>query len=241
MGYTPSYGVNPDGGVPMADNAEIPGDGEALGDCAQLERTLRLCREKGIAPVLVSMPTTDAYLLNCTRYEALLAPVRELAAREGILLLDFNLSRFRFSSLTAANFSDARHLNSSGAELFTPLLAEVVQKALAGGDVSGYFYGSYDEMVRGIDRVASVKCEVVKTGDGLVLEAESLRGPDVVPAYRYFIKAKGQEDYAPFKSTGSRCSLDGIEPGTYKVRVEASGASGSGCDAYAETAVTIKE
>ena len=241
MGYTPSYGANLDGGVPMAVNAAIPGDAEASTDCAQLERTIRFCREKGITPVLISMPTTDAYLLNCKRYEALLAPVRDLAVREGILLLDFNLSRFRVSSLTAANFTDARHLNSSGAELFTPLFSEVVQKALTGEDVSGYFYNSYDEMVRDIECVASVRCEVVKTGDGLMLEAESLHGPNVVPVYRYFIREKGRQDYEPLMSKDGRCDLDSLEPGTYEVRVEASGASGSGPDVYAETTVTIKQ
>jgi hypothetical protein len=243
MGYTPSFDVNPDGGVPMEDHLGIPGDRDLDSDCAQLERTIRRCREMGITPVLVSMPTTDAYLLRCTRYEALLEPVRELAAREGVLCLDFNLSKFRVSSLTAANYSDARHMNSSGAELFTPLLAEVIKIALAGGDVSGYFYGSYGEMIRDIDRVASVKCEVVKNGDGLMLEAESLHGPEVMPNYRFYALAKGapEGDYRLLVSSGGTCPLDTLEPGTYKVRVEASGASGSGCDAYAETVVTIKE
>lgn len=240
MGYTPSFGANPDGGVPMAEFARIADGGGPDGDHAQLERILRLCRERGITPVLVSMPTTDAFLLCYKPYEALLAPVRELAAREGVLCLDFNLSRFRVSSLTAANFSDARHLNSSGAELFTPLISEVVRKALAGEDVSGYFYDSYDEMLRDIDRVAAVGCEVLDSGDGPTLVADSLHGPDVAPVYSFFIKASGADDYEPLPSEGNRCGLDGVAPGTYQVRVEASGSPGSGCEVYTEKVVTIR-
>jgi hypothetical protein len=240
MGYTPSYGANPDGGVPFSDYVVNLEETEADKDYAQLQRSIRLCREKGITPVLVSTPTTDAYLLSLKTYEALFAPVKELAAQEGVLYLDFNLSRFRVSSLTAANYSDTQHMNSSGAELFTPLLAEVVQKALAGGDVSGYFFGSYEEMVREIDRVASVRFKALTTADGIMLEAESLHGPDVTPTYRFFIKAEG-EGYEPLVSADGRCSLEGLEPGAYKVRVEACGASGLGCDAYFETSVTIIE
>lgn len=240
MGYTPMDGRNPDGGVAMEDYIPIPEGGEPASDYGQLERIIRLCREKGITPVLVSMPTTDAFLLYYKPYEALLAPVKELAAEEGVLCLDFNLSRFRVSSLTAANFFDERHLNSTGAELFTPLLTEVVQKALADEDVSGYFYDSYDEMVRDVDRVATVKCEVVNSGDGLKLRADSLHGPDVAPSYRFSLLAKGADDYVPLPSADGQCTLAGIEPGTYKVRVEAFSAPGSGCDAYAEQIITVK-
>jgi hypothetical protein len=240
MGYTPGFSANPAGGVAMTDYVELPESGAAHGDYGQLERVIQLCREKGITPVLVSMPVTDAFLLYCKPYEALLKPVRELAARDGILCLDFNLSKFRVSSLTTANFSDEKHLNSTGAELFTPLLSEVLQKAMAGEDVSGYFYGSYDAMIRDIDRVATVDFDVLKSPDGLTCRAKSLHGPSVLPVYRFSLLAKGADDYKPLATTDGQCSLAGVEPGVYKVRVEAFSAPASGCDVYAEQFITVE-
>ncbi len=240
MGYTPSFGANSDGGVVMTEFVQISEDGGLNSDYSQLERTIRQCREKGITPVLVSMPTTDAYMLACDWYETLEAPVKALAEQEGALYLDFNLSKFRVASLSDHNFSDARHLNSSGAELFTPLLSEVMKKALAGEDVSGYFYNSYDEMIRDVDRVASVKCEVAESGDGMALRAVSLQGPDVAPTYRFSIRAKGTDAYQALESTGETCALEGVAPGVYKVRVEAYSKPGSLCDAFTEKIITVK-
>ena len=188
------------------------------------------------------MPTTDAYMLYYDRYEALMAPVKALAEQEGALMLDFNLSKFRVSSLSDHNYTDARHLNASGAELFTPILSEVTKKALAGEDVTGYFYESYKAMIRAIDRVATVKCEFHNLEEGLYLSALSLQDPDVTPSYRFFIKEKDAAEgaYQLLNSDGDRCVLEGVAAGTYRVRVEAYSASDSGYDAYTEKTIVLK-
>ena len=241
-GYVPKYDKFSDGWKLIGKHANIRA---SISDHSQqeLERVIRQCREKGIAPVLISMPTTDAYMLYCDSYQALHTSVKALARREGVPYLDFNLSRFRVYSLTDSNFSDERHMNNSGAELFTPLLAEVVGKAQAGEDVSGYFFSSYEEMIHNVDRVAAVKLEVLSSGGGLMLVADSLHGPDILPTYRFYAMAKGapEKGFWMLESSSDTCALDSLEPGTYEVRVEASGASGSGPDAYAETTVTIKQ
>ena len=118
MGFTPSDGRNPAGGVPAAAVPKPSATAqEDTGGFEQLARAVRQCRENGITPVLVSMPTTDAYLLSYDWYEALEAPVKALAQRENALYLDFNLSKFRVEALNDQHFTDARHLNSEGAEL----------------------------------------------------------------------------------------------------------------------------
>ena len=142
-------------------------------------------------------------------------------------------------ALTAANFADERHLNSSGAERFTPLLAEVLKKALAGEDVSGYFYASYGEMIRDIDRVASVRFELLDGEAGPSLRAESLHGPSVTPAYRFLIRGAEEADDQPLDSEGDLCPLEGLAPGAYKVRVEASSVPGGACEAFAEKVINV--
>lgn len=240
-GYVPKYDTFSDGAKLIGNDAKIRA---SLSDHSQqeLERVIRQCREKGIAPVLISMPTTDAYMLYCDSYQALHASVKALASREGVPYLDFNLSKFRVYSLADSNFSDERHMNNSGAELFTPLLSEVVGKAQAGEDVSGYFFNSYEEMIHNVDRVAAVKLEVRNSGGGLMLVADSLHGPDIMPTYRFYamVKAAPEKGFRMLESSADTCALDNLEPGAYKVRVEAYAAPGSNYDVYAEHVVTVK-
>ncbi len=241
MGYTPCYSAIASGNVPIAasllDSAEL----DLNKDYNHLDQVIDLCKEKGITPILVSMPTTDAYMLALNQYEALMAPVLELARQKGTLVLDFNLSKFRVSKLTAANFADERHLNNTGAELFTPVLTEVLQKVLAGEDTSGYFYGTYGEMIRNIQRVASIHCKVEKSEGGIVLQASSLHGSLVTPSYRFFYRSRGETETENrlLESKGGRCDLIDLEPGVYTVRVEACSAPSAPCDVYSEKPITI--
>lgn len=241
MGYTPSNEANAEGGISFTEASSAQADAVEPGNMESLERIIARCREKGISPVLVSMPTTDTFLLTFPWYEAMQSPVRALASREGVPYLDFNLSKFR-SGLTDANFLDERHMNDTGARLFTPHLAEVVKKALAGEDISSDFYASYGEAVRAIRRVSSVSLEVKTSQGAVILRAFSLQGAEVTPTYRFFLKPEGapDEEYRALQSSGENCALNGLAPGAYTVRVEAYSTRDSACDAFHEQNVQIR-
>ncbi len=239
MGYTPDNGVNPEGGIPF-NEPEGEMEGVAAENLESLTRIITYCRERGITPVLLSMPTTDTCLLYFNQYEALQAPVRALAEREGALYLDFNLSKFR-NMLTDANFLDERHMNASGAERFTPYLTEVLHKALSGEDVSDLFYASWDEAAAAIHRVSSVGLEVAEAGGGDALRAYSLEGTGVTPVYRFFARRQDapEGEYRALESSGGICLLTSLESGAYTVRVEAYSDPAASCDAYCERDVQI--
>jgi len=239
MGYTPDTGTNPEGGVPFS---EPDGETERVSEenLASLARIIAFCKQRGITPVLLSMPTTDTCLLYFDGYDALQAPVRTLAEREGALYLDFNLSRFR-NTLTDADFLDERHMNASGAERFTPYLAEVLAKALAGEDVSDRFYASWAEAAAAVGRVSSVELDVTEIDGGAALRAYSLEGTGVTPAYRFSIRPLGapEDESRALESSGDTCLVAALEPGAYTVRVEAFSDSDSPCDAYREQDIQI--
>jgi hypothetical protein len=179
-------------------------------------------------------------MLYNDRYPLLMAPVKALAERLGVLFLDFNLSRFR-ASMSDADFADVKHMNDTGAKRFTPYLANVLQKALAGEDVSPYFYASYDEMIQDIDRIAAIWCSLTRTEEGFTVRATSLQGQSITPVYRFSIQpmtVPGGE-YRLLESTGSECKLSGLAPGTYRVRAEACRAAGMRWEACVENTLTV--
>ena len=241
MGYTPSHTTIPEGNVKVRGIEKIPENPDVAKNLEALAQLAAMCREKGITPVFMAMPTTDAAVLFSDRYPLLMKPVKALAERLGVLYLDFNLSKFRVSSMSNVDFADIKHMNHTGAERFTPYFASVLQKALAGEDVSSYFYPSYDEMILDIDPIAAVLCSLIRTDEGLRVRATSLQGPSITPVYRFYIKPLGGSgsEYQPLESTGNECSLSGLAPGTYRVRAEACRAAGLRWEAFDENTLTI--
>lgn len=91
-------------------------DPDSLGNlCSLVEFAL----EKGLAPVLVTLPVTDAYAAACPAYikEIFHDNIALVTQKYGIGHMDYGLSE-EFS-YDFSLFADSNHLNSTGARLFT--------------------------------------------------------------------------------------------------------------------------
>lgn len=114
-----------------------------------LDKCLELCRERGIETILISTPLSEYKLWSCAGFDAILATHREISEKWGVPLYDFNLKKDKLSRYPEeAAFYDQHHLCEEGAKAFPYDLAEVISAAREGRDVSGEFYGSYEEAIR---------------------------------------------------------------------------------------------
>lgn len=111
-----------------------------------LRRIAEFCRQNNIRLVLFTAPLPSAYLYDTENYQAYVDAVRQLAGEYGTVYWDFSLYRDPLGmDLGGGDFSDAHHLNGSGAEKFTALLCEVIAADEAGQDTSKLFCDTVDE------------------------------------------------------------------------------------------------
>ena len=141
--------------MPSADLYEADYHKERLPTEAQeenlyyLDKCLELCRERGIETVLISTPLSEYMLWNWDGFDEILATHRAVSEKWGVPLYDFNLKKDKLSRYPEETaYYDQHHLCEASARVFPYDLAEVMQRARAGEDVSGEFYGSYEEAIR---------------------------------------------------------------------------------------------
>ncbi len=109
-----------------------------------IRKTLELCRSKGVEVTLFISPVYDVQLLSTVDYDRYLCSLREMVADYQVPLYDFNLVREDVLSIKEGKyFMDAGHLNTAGAELFTPVLWQVVTGTPE--ENADRFYASYEE------------------------------------------------------------------------------------------------
>ena len=85
-----------------------------------LQAQLRYCKERNIKVVLVFPPVYHTFLDHCTNYQYILQTVAQCAAKEGAVFLDYSQHPMAWSK---DNFYNSQHLNRSGAEVFSHVLA----------------------------------------------------------------------------------------------------------------------
>ena len=114
---------------------------------ANLARITEFCRQEGIRLVLFTAPLPSAYVANTENYQAYVDAVRAYAAENGLTYWDFSLYRSQgdMKHMGAGEYSDAHHLNGTGAEIFTAELCEVIARDAAGEDVSALFCDTVEE------------------------------------------------------------------------------------------------
>ena len=111
-----------------------------------LTRIAEFCRQENIRLVLFTAPLPSAYLANTANYQAYVDAMRAFAAQYGTVYWDFSLYRDRHGfRLSPAEFSDAHHLNGTGAEKFTAILCEVIARDAAGEDTRDLFCETVEE------------------------------------------------------------------------------------------------
>lgn len=117
-----------------------------------LNKILRLCKEKNIQVILVTLPIPERITLqyNTDGFDSIYSNYKTISQTWGIPFYDFNLLQGktkRFADETA--FYDEYHMSLEGGWSFTDFLADVLLRAQAGEDVSGLFYDSYAQAEAG--------------------------------------------------------------------------------------------
>lgn len=144
-GFVYTDGVPQDGFATLLDvNAAAP-----LSDFGweYLNKITDFCADNDIHLVLFTAPLPSGYLYNTQNYQAYVDALQEFCAqRAGLEYWDFSLWRDRDAmNLQLGDFSDAHHLNGSGAEKFTAALCAAIQSREAGEKADTLFYQTVEE------------------------------------------------------------------------------------------------
>ena len=145
-----------------------------------------LCVRHGVVPVVMLSPMPDVFRIAFHNNQEVYSQVEAFCAENGILCL--NTARVRPEKMPSLeeHFYDLIHLNAEGSDVLSAYLAGVLPRILNGEDVSGDFYGSWEELADAYDEVVNVYLNCAEiNGDTLTLEADSNRGSAVIPVYRF--------------------------------------------------------
>lgn len=111
-----------------------------------MRKIMKYCQKKGINIKFFISPMYETLVLSAGDYDAYYKQVQSIANEYQVELYDFNLCKQQYLNVTQSEYlSDAGHLNTSGANIFTPLLWDV----LAGDPAENvnYFYNSFQERI----------------------------------------------------------------------------------------------
>lgn len=113
-----------------------------------LTTLIETCRDAGIQPVIVVLPVSDTHLWKTEGEEAFRLWLEDYGREQDCRVYDFNLLRDRYELFSDKDsFRDGGHLSRQGAETFTNVFAELMEKTEQGGDISDSFFESYDELL----------------------------------------------------------------------------------------------
>lgn len=105
-----------------------------------LLKIIEYCADRDISLTLFSSPMPEWMMIKAGNYDYYVDQVRGIADEYGLQYYDFNLCKEQYLSLSYEHFRDDDHLNGAGADVFTPVLYDVLTN-----DKQEYFYDSYQE------------------------------------------------------------------------------------------------
>lgn len=125
--------------------------GTELFDLAKTDANVRLfdeiitiLRDRDINIACAIMPYSDAMLWKYGNWDEFEDMFMEVCESYSLPFADFNLLKNRYELFSdKSSFSDEDHLSSIGADVFSPVFAEIMPRLLAGEDISEYFYTDY--------------------------------------------------------------------------------------------------
>lgn len=91
-----------------------------------LEKIIEYCQEKGITIQLFVSPIYETQILSAENYDAYHQQILTIAEAYHVPFYDFNLCKFEYLDLGRELYHDIGHLNTAGADTFTPFLWEVL-------------------------------------------------------------------------------------------------------------------
>lgn len=114
---------------------------------AEMEKIIKICKEKDIKVILTIVPISDSFIWRHTGWDDFQTKINELGKDSGCPFYDFNLIKDRYELFSdETSFSDETHLCENGAEIFSNLFCDVILKAES-SDVTDLFYPNYSEMI----------------------------------------------------------------------------------------------
>lgn len=112
-----------------------------------LDKIVALCKQHNTRIILVTTPLSELVTCKCSNLDVFYDWYTEYASENGLEFYDFNLLKEKQNMLPdAVAYYDASHLNDSGAEIFGKEFCRIMQMVDDGEDISGLFYGSYEEL-----------------------------------------------------------------------------------------------
>lgn len=113
----------------------------------KLKELIALCRNYGADVYLVSVPFTDAFVWERIGLDFYHLFYSELATETQCKYYDFNLLKSKSDFLSdKISFSDHEHLSENGAEKFSSMLSEILNKEKAGMNTDMLFFPTYEEV-----------------------------------------------------------------------------------------------
>lgn len=112
-----------------------------------LRKVIEYCRDRNIPLTLFVSPISNLQLVSTQGYDHYIDQVREIAGEYNVPFYDFNLAKEEYLPIWCEEtFSDAGHLNNTGAEMFTRFFYDVVFGEK--NENAQYFYESYAEKLK---------------------------------------------------------------------------------------------
>lgn len=137
-------GFSADEAAEIHDSFQVNSDYKA--DKKELvNKMIETCLENDIRVVIINTPDTEANMWRYTGWEVFEDYMKDVSARYGVEMYDFNLYKGRQDIFDDnVHFNDYSHMCEDGADVFSPLLASVMKMGET-GDTSDLFYDSYEE------------------------------------------------------------------------------------------------
>ena len=177
-----------------------------------MERIAQLCAEEKVRLIFVTGPTTLSVVYSVEEYEKSYQMLAEQAERIGVPYFELNLLRDRRHLLPDSMMRDSDHVCGTGAEQISRIFCDIMNRYLAGEDVSDRFYSSVEEMQQDIHAV--VACDFhteaqAESGERTWI-AQSLQANGDIAEYQFLISdAEKEGDWVLLQDYGTdaQCNI----------------------------------
>ena len=149
-----------------------------------LQNIIDFCAEEGISLTLVTMPVGDALFYHNEGIDPAHRYIEEIAARNGIIYLDFNLWKQREEENVDEQMSDNVHIMHALSTKLTAVLGQVIN-----GEASDRFlYHSVEEAREQIHGILHVELSTTLNEDGSRQMSATWIGTDhLKPEFRFLV------------------------------------------------------
>lgn len=93
-----------------------------------VEELIRICKENDKKLTLFLIPITEGLFSEGKSHKEFSSFVSEMAGEEGVRFIDFNYIPMGKNQLDIEDYADAHHLNKWGADKFSEVLAEYMER-----------------------------------------------------------------------------------------------------------------